>query len=428
MDGVSNSAVVDRATILDKVFWIVIAGACAIAVAMGVRQTFGLFLGPFSTDHGIPITTFAFAVAVQNLVWGLGQPVAGAIADSHGAGRVVSFGGLLYGAGLVLTGIGGDHAWAVIVGSGVLIGLGLSCTTFAVVLGVVGRAVSPSKRSVALGLASAGGSLGQVGIVPMAQSGLDGFGVDATILGLSLVAFLIVPLALPLAGTPKKPSQVPEAGESLSATQTMALAGRHSGFLYLTAGFFVCGFQLAFIGTHLPGYLTTCSLPAALGATAFAVIGFFNMVGTWACGGLGARFRFKNLLSILYVVRGLAILLFLWAPKSEASVLIFATVMGLTWLGTVPLTSGLVAQIFGPRYLGTLFGLCFLNHQIGSFFGAWLGGYLFDTLGSYDLIWVLTGIAGFVAGLLHMPINDRTIDASSVGMDPTKTTKMEMTS
>lgn len=428
MDGVSNSAVVDRATILDKAFWIVIAGACAIAVAMGVRQTFGLFLGPFSTDHGIPITTFAFAVAVQNLVWGLGQPVAGAIADSHGAGRVVSLGGLLYGAGLVLTGIGGDHAWVVIVGSGVLIGLGLSCTTFAVVLGVVGRAVSPSKRSVALGLASAGGSLGQVGIVPMAQNALDGFGVDATILGLSMVAFLIVPLALPLAGTPKKSPQVPGAGESLSATQTMALAGRHSGFLYLTAGFFVCGFQLAFIGTHLPGYLTTCSLPAALGATAFAVIGFFNMVGTWACGGLGARFRFKNLLSILYVVRGLAILLFLWAPKSEASVLIFATMMGLTWLGTVPLTSGLVAQIFGPRYLGTLFGLCFLNHQIGSFFGAWLGGYLFDTLGSYDLIWVLTGIAGFVAGILHMPINDRTIDASSVGMDPTKTTKMEMTS
>ena len=414
-------------TIRDKIFWIIVAGASVIAIAMGVRQTFGLFLGPFSADHGIPITTFAFAVAVQNLVWGLGQPVAGAIADSHGAGRVVSLGGLLYGAGLVLTGIGGD-VWAAIVGTGVLIGLGLSCTTFAVVLGVVGRAVSPSKRSVALGLASAGGSLGQVGIVPMAQNAIDGFGVDAAMLGLSLVAFLIVPLALPLVGRPKKSSQGPEAGVSLSATQTMALAGRHSGFLFLTAGFFVCGFQLAFIGTHLPGYLTTCSLPAALGATAFAVIGFFNMVGTWACGGLGVRFRFKSLLSILYVIRGLAILLFLLAPKGEASVLIFATVMGLTWLGTVPLTSGLVAQIFGPRYLGTLFGLCFLSHQIGSFFGAWLGGYLFDTLGSYDLIWVLTGIAGFVAGILHMPINDRTIEPARIGIGPMGTNKVEMTS
>jgi predicted MFS family arabinose efflux permease len=427
MDGVSNSTVVDRATILDKAFWIVIAGACAIAIAMGVRQTFGLFLGPFSTDHGIPVTTFALAVAIQNLVWGLGQPVAGAIADNHGAGRVVGLGGLLYGAGLVLTGMGGDHAWAVIVGSGIMIGLGLSCTTFAVVLGVVGRAVAPNKRSVALGIASAGGSLGQVGIVPMAQKAMDGFGVDAAILGLSLVAFVIVPLAFPLTGRPKEPSQVAAGGESQSARQAIALAGRHSGFLYLTAGFFVCGFQLAFIGTHLPGYLTTCSLPAALGATAFAVIGFFNMVGTWACGGLGTRFRFKNLLAILYIVRGLAILLFLWAPKSEASVLVFATVMGLTWLGTVPLTSGLVAQIFGPRYLGTLFGLCFLSHQIGSFFGAWLGGYLFDTLGSYDLIWILTGIAGFVAGLLHMPINDRTIGAVLVGMDPTATMKAETT-
>lgn len=428
MDGVSDSAVVERARILDKALWIIIAGASAIAIAMGVRQTFGLFLGPFSTDHGIPVTTFAFAVAVQNLVWGLGQPVAGAIADRQGAGRVVSLGGLLYGAGLVLTGMGGDHAWAVIVGSGVMIGLGLSCTTFAVVLGVVGRAVALSKRSVALGIASAGGSLGQVGIVPMAQKAMDGFGVDAAILGLSLIAFVIVPLAFPLAGTPKEPSQGAAEGESQSATQAIALAGRHSGFLYLTAGFFVCGFQLAFIGTHLPGYLTTCSLPAALGATAFAVIGFFNMVGTWACGGLGARFRFKNLLSILYTARGLAILLFLWAPKSEASVLVFATVMGLTWLGTVPLTSGLVAQIFGPRYLGTLFGLCFLNHQIGSFFGAWLGGYLFDTLGSYDLIWILTGIAGFVAGLLHMPINDRAIDATSVGMNRREPLKAESTS
>lgn len=428
MDGVSHSPIADRATILDKTFWIVIAGACAIAIAMGVRQTFGLFLSPFSTDHGIPVTTFAFAVAVQNLVWGLGQPVAGAIADSHGAGRVVSLGGLLYGTGLVLTGLGGDHAWAVIVGSGVMIGLGLSCTTFAVVLGVVGRAVTPSKRSIALGIASAGGSLGQVGIAPMAQKAMDGFGVDAAILGLSLVAFVIVPLAFPLAGTPNEPSQSAAGRESQSARQTIGFAGRHSGFLYLTAGFFVCGFQLAFIGTHLPGYLTTCSLPAALGATAFAVIGFFNMVGTWACGGLGARFRFKYLLSILYIVRGLAILLFLWAPKSEAIVLVFATVMGLTWLGTVPLTSGLVAQIFGPRYLGTLFGFCFLSHQIGSFFGAWLGGYLFDTVGSYDVIWVLTGLAGFVAGLLHMPIDDRTIDAASLGLNPTETMKTETTS
>ena len=254
---------------------------------------------------------------------------------------------------------------------------------------------------------------------------MDLAGWKLSLLLLAATTAAVMPLAWSLAGKP---------GAVAGTTDTQSLGGAikeaftHPSYLLLVTGFFVCGFQLAFIGTHLPGYLTTCSLPAALGATAFAVIGFFNMIGTWACGGLGARFRLKYLLALLYTVRGLAILLFLLAPKGEASVLVFAAVMGLTWLGTVPLTSGLVAQIFGPRYLGTLFGLCFLNHQIGSFFGAWLGGYLFDTQGSYDPIWILTGIAGFVAGILHMPINDRAIDAASVEANPIETMKAEVTS
>ncbi|WP_454727603.1 MULTISPECIES: MFS transporter [Cupriavidus] len=384
---------------------VVIAAALILSAAMGIRQTFGLFLGPLSFDRGMPVTLIAFAIALHNLVWGIAQPFAGAAADRYGCARVVAFGGAAFAAGLGLAALAPSGAMLV-VGMGLLVGIGISCTSFGVALTAVGRVASPAQRSMAMGIASAGGSVGQVLVVPLAQSVRAGAGVGASLYVLAGLMLLAAPLGLLLdkrgaAGTP--PAHQPPAAPLRAV---LALACRHRGYRLLTLGFFTCGFQLAFIGTHLPGYLALCHLPANLGATALALIGLFNMAGSWACGWLGGRFRQQYVLGWLYLARGLAIAVFLLLPKSTASVMVFAAVMGLTWLGTVPLTSGLVAKVFGTRHLGTLFGLCFLSHQVGSFLGAWLGGFMFDLTGSYSAVWAATALAGLVAALLHFPIDD----------------------
>jgi predicted MFS family arabinose efflux permease len=290
---------------------------------------------------------------------------------------------------------------------GILVGIGISCTTFGVALPAVGRAVAPERRSMAMGLASAGGSLGQMLLVPLAQGVSDRGGIAAALWALAAVVLLAAPLGIWLDGG--RPGAPVRSGPSLEETLTQAV--RHRGYGLLTLGFFTCGFQLAFIGTHLPNYLLLCHMPAGLGATALAVIGCFNMLGCWACGWLGGRFRQQHLLAWLYLSRALAIALFFLLPKSEASVLLFAAVMGLVWLGSVPLTSGLVAKVFGLDHLGTLFGICFLSHQIGAFLGAWLGGALFDLTGSYALVWSATAVAGVVAAILHFPIDDAPVGA-----------------
>jgi predicted MFS family arabinose efflux permease len=386
---------------------VVLAAALILSAAMGVRQTFGLFIGPFSFDRGLPVTLIAFAIALHNLVWGFAQPFAGAAADRHGAAPVVAFGAVAFAAGLVLAAVA-PSGIMLVVGMGVLVGIGVSCTTFGVVLTAVGRVASAEKRSMAMGLASAGGSLGQVLIVPLAQVVTETSGVAASLLVLALLVLAAAPLGIILdrgepSAAPVQGPPPPSLGEALSQ------ACRHSGYRLLTIGFFTCGFQLAFIGTHLPGYLVLCHMPVGLGATALSLIGLFNMVGSWACGWLGGRYRQQYVLGWLYLIRGVAIAAFFLLPKSSASVVIFAAVMGLTWLGTVPLTSGLVAKVFGTRHLGTLFGVCFLSHQIGSFLGAWLGGFVFDVTGSYSLIWAATAAAGLVAAALHFPINDRAV-------------------
>jgi len=276
------------------------------------------------------------------------------------------------------------------------------------VLTALGRAAPPEKRSMAMGLASAGGSLGQVALVPMAQWITNASGTATSLLVLAACLLAVAPLGLFLdkggrAGAPA--AQQAEPAMPLRAAVAQALG--HRGYRLLTLGFFTCGFQLAFIGTHLPNYLLLCHMPVGLGATALALVGLFNMAGSWACGWLGGRYRQQQVLGWLYLIRGTAIAAFFLAPKSETSVVVFAAVMGLTWLGTVPLTSGLVAKVFGVRHLGTLFGVCFLSHQVGSFLGAWAGGYVFDVTGSYSLIWIATAIAGLVAALLHFPIDDR---------------------
>ncbi|OWJ67916.1 MFS transporter [Inquilinus limosus] len=385
---------------------VILAGALIMSAAMGARQTFGLFIGPFSFDRGLPVTLTAFAIALHNLVWGFTQPFAGAAADRWGSPPVVAFGAVCFASGLVLTAFASSGV-LLVVGLGLLVGIGISCTTFGVVLTALGRAAPPEKRSMAMGLASAGGSLGQVALVPVAQWITNASGTAMSLLVLAACLLAVAPLGLFLdRGGRAGASAVQQAEPAMPLRQAVAQALGHRGYRLLTLGFFTCGFQLAFIGTHLPNYLLLCHMPVGLGATALALVGLFNMAGSWACGWLGGRYRQQQVLGWLYLIRGAAIAAFFLAPKSEASVVAFAAVMGLTWLGTVPLTSGLVAKVFGVRHLGTLFGVCFLSHQIGSFLGAWAGGYVFDVTGSYSLVWIATAIAGLVAALLHFPIDD----------------------
>ncbi|HEX3378605.1 MAG TPA: MFS transporter [Paraburkholderia sp.] len=387
---------------------VIVAGALILSAAMGIRQTFGLFIGPFSFDRGLPVTLIAFAIALHNLVWGFAQPFAGAAADRYGSAPVVAFGASTFAAGLALSALAPSGTMLVI-GMGLLVGIGVSCTTFGVVLPAVGRMASPEKRSVAMGLVSAGGSAGQVLMVPLVQGIRLHAGIATSLLVLAFVMLLIAPLGIVLDRRAQihAAAQVPDAPEPLR--EILAKATRHRGYRLLTLGFFTCGFQLAFIATHLPEYLSLCHMPIGLGATALALIGLFNMAGSWACGWLGGRFRQHHVLGWLYLIRSATIGAFFVLPKSTLSVVIFAAVMGLTWLGTVPLTSGLVAKVFGTRHLGSLFGLCFLSHQLGSFLGAWLGGLVFDLTGSYSPLWVATVAAGLIAALLHFPIDDTTV-------------------
>ncbi|MGO1078696.1 MFS transporter [Inquilinus sp. CA228] len=384
---------------------VILAGALIMSAAMGSRQTFGLFIGPFSFDRGMPVTLTAFAIALHNLVWGFTQPFAGAAADRWGAAPVVAFGAVAFAAGLVLTALA-SSGLTLVLGLGVLVGIGISCTTFGVVLTALGRAAPPEKRSMAMGLASAGGSLGQVLLVPLSQWVTDLSGTAASLLVLAGCLLAVAPLGLVL-DRQGRSGVAAQAEPPMPLRAAVAQALGHRGYRLLTLGFFTCGFQLAFIGTHLPNYLLLCHMPAGLGATALALVGLFNMIGSWGCGWLGGRYRQQQVLGWLYLIRGAAIAAFFLAPKSEASVVLFAAVMGLTWLGTVPLTSGLVAKVFGTRHLGTLFGVCFLSHQIGSFLGAWAGGFVFDVTGSYSLVWIATAIAGLVAAALHFPIDDK---------------------
>jgi MFS family permease len=402
---------------------VVVSGALILCAVMGIRQTFGLFIGPFSFDRGLPITLIAFAIALHNLVWGFAQPFAGAAADRYGFAPVVAFGSIIFAAGLALAAMAPSGAMLV-VGMGLMVGIGISCTSFGVVMTAVGRVASPEKRSMAMGLASAGGSLGQVLIVPLAQVVRESSGVPTSLLVLALLMAAATPLGIILdrrnPGAGSLPVPASSALPLSSLREVLSQACRHRGYRLLTIGFFTCGFQLAFIATYLPGYLFLCHMPVGLGATALALIGLFNMVGSAACGWLGGRFRQQYVLGWLYLVRGVTIGAFFFLPKTPTSVVVFAAVMGLTWLGTVPLTSGLVAKVFGTRHLGTLFGVCFLSHQIGSFLGAWLGGFVFDMTGSYSLVWEGTAVAGLVAALLHFPIDDTTASTSIFQPDPAR--------
>ncbi|MBX6392740.1 MAG: MFS transporter [Burkholderiales bacterium] len=377
-----------------------LCGALILTVAMGVRATAGLFMPPMSMAYGWPRETFAFAFALQNLIWGAANPFFGAVADRYGAGRALTAGALLYCAGLALMAYSATPA-ALYGSAGLMIGLGLAGTTFGVVLGVVARVVAPEKRSMALGLVAAGGSLGQFIMLPVGQGLIDAFQWQGALIALALVCGCMVPLAAALVGK----------GEAAASGQTIGAAlreaGLHRSFHFLFWSYFVCGFHTAFITLHLPAYVQDHGLAVGVGVKAIALIGLFNILGTYTAGWLGTHWSKKGLLAGIYAGRSVAIAGLLIAPVSPISIYVFAAAMGFLWLGTVPLTNALVAQIYGTRYVSMLAGVVFFGHQIGSFLGAWLGGAIYDRTGSYDLVWQLSLALGLIAAALAWPVDER---------------------
>lgn len=395
-------------TFLQRYKWLLIplTGALILCLALGIRQTFGLFLPVMTADLGISREVFALAIAYQNLLWGFVQPLVGMVSDRFGAGRVIALGCLFYISGLLLMSQA-EGTLALNLGAGLLVGLGMSATGFAVVLGAVGRLVTDKQRNVALALASAGGSFGQFIMIPISQGLLSSFGWQTTFILFGILALLMAPLAIMIRNRNAPVVALPNNSEAGTPVAALREALSHRGYKMLTAGFFVCGFHVVFIAVHLPAYLNDLGFSPKLGATALTLIGLTNIIGTYTWGHMGGLFRRKRALSLLYALRSLILLGFILLPKSELTVIVFAICMGATWLGTVPLTSGLVAQLFGARYLSTLFGVVFLGHQLGAFLGAWLGGWVFDHTGSYDSVWVLACGLSVFATLIHLKIDDQ---------------------
>lgn len=391
---------------LSRRAWIMIlAGAVIVTLSMGVRQSFGLFLTPLGLSLEVDRQTFGLIVAAQNLLFGMLQPFVGAWADKHGAGKVAVVGATAYAVGLTVAATAAD-AVGLAIGFGALVGLAMAGCTFTVILGAVGKIVPAEKRTLAFGIVTAGGSFGQFLVVPAAQGLLDAVDWRITLFVLAGMIALIVPLALGVAGKPPAPDGK-EDGQPIGEALREAFA--HPSFWLLNAGFFVCGFHIAFVGTHLPAYIRDQGLPAETGAYALALIGLFNILGSWLWGAWGSKHSKKGLLALLYALRGVAVAIFLVVPLSSPSVLVFAATFGFLWLGTVPLTNGLVAQIYGLRHLSALAGIVFLSHQVGAFLGAWLAGVAFDATGSYLVVWLASIALGFLAAVANLPIREAPI-------------------
>jgi MFS family permease len=383
---------------------VVLAAGCLIAmVGFGVRSVFGLFLEPMTVTRGWDRETFALAMALQNLLWGAALPVAGALADRYGPPRVLAFGTLVYAAG-VWGMAEAESSLALHLFGGILTGVGVAFTAFSLVMAAMARVVGPERRSLALGLGTAAGSFGQVVFSPLGQGFIGAFGWQPALLILAATTLVIIPLAFALPGGAAAKGEAPS---DQTIAEALREAAGHRGFALLSLGFFVCGFHVAFITVHFPAYVMDLGLAAEVGAYSIAIVGLFNIFGSFMSGAAGQRWSKKCGLSVIYFARAIAITALLLAPKTELTMYLFSAAMGILWLSTVPLTTGIVAQVFGVRYMATLFGIVFFSHQIGSFLGIWLGGYLFDTTGSYDPIWWAGVVLGLLAAVVHLPINER---------------------
>lgn len=385
---------------------VLLCGACILTLSMGIRHGFGLWLQPITQSQGWSRETFAFAIAIQNLAWGVFGIFAGMVSDRFGAFRVIVAGALCYALGL----FGMAHTGTPLlftISAGLLIGMAQAGTTYAVIYGVIGRNVPAERRSWAMGIAAAAGSFGQFLMVPVESLLIERLGWQEALTALGLAVLLVLPLARWLR-EPGFAGAAPTRREQ-SIWQALQEAFRYRSFQLLMAGYFVCGFQVVFIGVHMPSYLKDHGLSGQVAGYALGLIGLFNIAGTYAAGMLGQRLPKKNILAFIYLARAAAIAVFLLVPLSPASVYVFSSVMGLLWLSTVPPTNATVAQIFGVAHLSMLSGFVFFSHQIGSFMGVWLGGYLYDKTGSYDVVWYIAIALGVFAGLVNLPIKEAAI-------------------
>ena len=388
-----------------RVWMIILAGCIISLVGFGARSSFGLFLEPMTTTNGWSRETFGLALAIQNLMWGIGVPFAGMLADKYGARKILVGGAVVYALGI--WGMANAQTGnAFYVFAGFTTGLGVAFTAFSLALAVIAKAVGPERRSMALGIGAAAGSAGQVVFSPFAQAMISAYGWHSALLVLAASVLIIIPVALLL---PRGRGQAEELAAKAEQTfsQAMHEAFSHKGYVLLTIGFFVCGFHVAFITVHFPAYVTDLGLSPQTGAIAISLVGLCNIFGAYMSGAAGQRYSKKSGLAFIYFMRAVAITCLLLAPKTEFTIYAFAVAMGLLWLSTVPLTTGIVGQVFGPRFMATLFGIVFFSHQLGSFTGVWLGGWLYDKTGSYDPIWWAGVALGLLAALIHIPIDER---------------------
>ncbi len=380
---------------------VLLCGALIVTLSMGIRHGFGLWLQPITMDRGWTRETFSFAMAIQNLAWGIAGPVAGMLADRYGAWKALIVGAVFYAGGLVFMGLSTTGP-AFMGSAGVLIGVAQAGTTYAVVYGVIGRNVSADKRSWAMGVTAAAGSFGQFMMVPVESWLIGHWGWQTALFVLGSAALVIAPLAF---GLREQAGQATH-GHRQSVGEAVREAFSHNSFRLLMAGYFVCGFQVVFIGVHMPSYLKDKGLGPEVATTALALIGLFNIIGTYTAGQLGQRFPKRYILSAIYALRAVVITVFVLAPLTPMSVYVFAATMGVLWLSTVPPTNAVVAQIFGVQYMSMLGGFVFLSHQIGSFLGVWLGGKLYDATGSYTVVWWLAAALGVFAALINLPVRE----------------------
>jgi MFS family permease len=386
------------------------AGTIILFISFGARNIFGLLLDPMTKSLGWSVAGFSDAVSIQLLVWGLTTPITAALADRFGTARMVATGGALYASGMFLTAYVATPL-EMTVTAGCMMGLGLSATGFPMILAAVTKRVDAKRRSLFLGIGSAAGSSGQLLLVPLGQQFIGTQGWAVALIVFSAIVASIVFLSVTLADPKRAAAPSGPPPQAMGAALREALT--HRGFILLASGYFVCGFQIQFLGNHFPKLLIEEGLGPWVGATAIAIIGFTNILGTLAWGAMGGRWRGKNLLSAIYVLRSIVMTIFFVLPITAESTYVFSAAIGFLWLATVPLTSGLVARIFGLRYMATLTGIVFFSHQLGSFVGVWLAGKMFVGTGSYDTIWWTAVILGLVAALLHYPIDDRPVERTA---------------
>jgi len=387
---------------------IAITCACVIALlAFGPRSAMGFFQLPILQDTGWDRATFGMAMALQNLFWGMGQPFFGVVADKFGTWRVLALGAMLYASGLIVMALAPSPVWLHI-GGGVLVGLGVAACSFGVVLASIARLVSAEKRSLAFGLGTASGSAGMFAFAPISQGLIDSLGWSDSLIALGIFMLIIPLLAIPLRGN-SSTSRIAVAEFEQTAREALGEAFASKGYLLLTSGFFVCGFQVAFITAHFPAYLSDLGIASRWAVVAISLIGFFNIIGSLASGVIGQRYPKPILLAMIYIARSIAFTAFLLIPQTPTTVVVFSIVIGILWLSTVAPTNALVAIMFGTRYLGMLGGIVFFSHQVGSFLGVWMGGILYEASGSYDMVWWLGVALGIFAAIVHWPIREEAV-------------------